>query len=103
MPREIAPPPLVQYCDIHTYTPKYGDYVIWSKWFTTWHGVVIASDDDNVSVIFGGLPRLLFTMDPANFEKNTFKIPLGDLRDSVPGKWAIMRHDEQSNSNVWFV
>jgi len=98
-------PPLANYADLRKYIPAYGDYLIWSKWFTTWHGFVVDFDAKTleVSVIFAGLPIMLVTMTEAEQKKETRKISLGELNNATKGKYAVLRHDIQNNANVWFV
>ena len=98
-------PPLAQYRPRSQYVPQYGDYVVWSKWFTCWHGVVKFFDDrsDELHIIFAGVPFLLFTMTEAEQEKDTTKIKLSELRGAKNGKFAILQHDHQANANIWYI
>ena len=47
---DVELPPLAAYKSIKDYMPEYGDYVTWSKWFSTWHGVVSNYDVDTNEV-----------------------------------------------------
>lgn len=99
----MTPPPLAQYRQRIDYIPSYGDYVVWSGWFSTWHGLVIDYDKktDNVSVIFAGVPYLLFTMDEKDHPKETVVIPLLKLRQAPNGLYAIAQND--GKATVWYI
>ena len=101
----INMPPLAYHTSRQKYTPKYGDFIIWSKWFTTWYGVVSDYDLDKneVSVIFEGLPVLLFMINNDEQYKLTYKIKLMDIRNAKSGKYAILQQDESTKEGVWFV
>lgn len=103
--QSVSLPPLANYADLRKYTPAYGDYLIWSKWFTTWHGFIVDFDarTAEVSVIFAGLPILLVTMSEEEQKKETRKIKLGELTNATKGKYAVLRHDEKNNVNIWYV
>ncbi len=98
-------PVLAQYLNLDNYIPKYGDYVIWSGWFATWHGLVVDFDAEfqQVSIIFAGLPYLLFTLSDEEQEKETKKIPLTRIQNASRGAWAVMRHEEAKGLNVWYI
>jgi hypothetical protein len=102
---KVEPPPLANYLSVVDYIPQYGDYVIWCKWFTTWHGTVTYFDVDKseVSIIFEGTPFLLFTLDELKHEKYTRKIKLSKIRSSLKGSWAVLRHDTQRNVTIWHI
>jgi hypothetical protein len=98
-------PPLAQYRTLSDYKPSYGDYIIWSGWLTTWHGVVTNYDDEakELSIIFSGIPFILFTMDQDEQEKEIRKIKLSYIRGSSHGTWAVMQHDYSRNTNIWYI
>jgi hypothetical protein len=95
--------PLAFYRSLQEYKPKHGDYVVWSKWFSTWHGFVSDYDikEDSVSVIFSGIPLLLLTMSESEQKKETRKIPLANIVSSTSGSYAILSISEQGA--VWYV
>ena len=74
-------PPLVQYKDIRNYTPAYGDFVIWSGLMTTWCGVVsnYNKESKSLSIIFSGVPFVLFTLMPSEQAKETKEMKLEDI------------------------
>lgn len=78
---------------------------MWSGILTTWHGVVTNYDKESqeLYVIFSGLPMLLFTMDDKEQQKETKKIPLGQITGSTPGKYAVLQHDFANNANIWYI
>jgi hypothetical protein len=98
-------PPLAQYRPRSQYQPQYGDYFVWSRWFTTWHGTVVNYDQstDTVSIIFAGIPFLLFTMDETTQKKETRELKLDIIQKAGNGKFAIQRHDEAQNAIVWYI
>lgn len=99
----MTPPPLAQYKARSEYVPKYGDYIVWSKWFSTWHGFVVNYDksSDEVHAVFAGVPFLLLTMEESDHETETVKIKLSKLRSAPNGKFAIQTMEGQTP--VWFI
>lgn len=98
-------PALAHYNDIAKYTPAYGDYVVWAGWITTWYGIVVNHDVESgeVSVIFSGLPYILFTLNEDEQEQETRKIKLSRIKSSRHGEWAVQQHDVTRNVNVWYI
>ena len=98
-------PPLAQYRSRNEYTPQYGDYFVWSKWFTTWHGLVVDHDKttDEVHILVAGIPYLLFTMDETEYEKETIKIKLSEIKRARNGKYAIQHHSQTQNATIWYI
>lgn len=96
---------LAQYRRLSEYTPAYGDFVVWSGWFTTWHGVVSNYDQqtDELYIIFANIPFLLFTMSSEEQERETKKIKLSKIKNASQGNWAIQQHDPIRNTIVWYV
>jgi len=95
-------PPLAQYKPLDKYTPEYGDFVIWRKWFITWYGVVTGVDKfSNLTVIFENSPTLLLTLRESEIPKHTKKIPLSNIFNrSIPG--LTFQKVEKGNV-VWYV
>jgi len=102
---ELELPPLAQYKPRSEYSPQYGDYFIWSRWFSTWHGVVTNFDANvgELSVVFAGVPFLLFTMPENEQKKETRKISLDEVKKASNGKYAIQRHDQTQNAVIWYI
>ena len=98
-------PPLAHYKPVGDYTPSFGDYVVWSGWFATWHGVVSLYDEPSgiMTIIFGGTPKLLFTLTPEEQKSETTTVTLSQVRSGWRGGWAFLKHDSQRNVNVWYV
>lgn len=98
-------PPLAHYRPRALYIPQYGDYVIWSRWLSTWHGVIrqYDKDTDDLYIIFAGVPYLLFVMSGQEQEKETYKIKLSEIRSAKNGKYAIQHHDKQANTGIWYI
>lgn len=104
MPRTFEPPPLAHYKPRGEYDPKTGDYIVWAGWFTTWHGLVTGYDraTNELLCIFAGIPYLLLTMDPADFERETRRISLSSVKNSANGKYAILQQTEAKQA-VWYI
>lgn len=98
-------PPLVYYRHRSSYIPQYGDYVVWSRWFSTWHGVVKNYNNDSreLYVIFAGIPFLLFTMKEREQESETYIIKLSDIHNARNGKYAIQQQDKDTRTNIWYI
>jgi hypothetical protein len=98
-------PPLAQYKPRSEYVPQYGDYIVFSKWFSTWHGLVTNYDANNgeLYIVFAGVPFLLFTMQDAELEKETKKIKLSDIKGAANGKYAILQHNQPRNAIIWYI
>ena len=98
-------PPLAFYKSVQDYSPSYGDYFIWSKWFSTWHGVVTHWDLESgtLSIVFAGLPFLLLTMDEAEQAKETKILKISDIKNAKNGKFAIQQQDRESGQSVWYI
>lgn len=97
-------PPLAFYKSREEWVPQYGDYIVWSKWVSTWHGVVVDFDGENgLQVIFGGMPFLLFTMSEEVQKKETRTIKLTDIKRAGNGKYAIQQFDEKASRSVWYI
>lgn len=96
-------PPLAQFKPLSEYKPRYGDYFIWSRWFSTWHGIVSNYDDktNKVSVIFAGVPYLLFTMDESDQERETRTLKLSDIVNAPNGKYAIQT--VEGSISIWYI
>lgn len=99
----MQPPPLAHYKSRAEYTPAYGDFVIWSGWFTSWYGFVTNynKETQQVSILFSGLPYLLLTMDPKDHEKETRTISLLELRQAANGKYTIK--NQAGQHTVWYI
>jgi hypothetical protein len=98
-------PNLAHYMSLADYKPSYGDYVIWSGWLSTWHGVVSNFDPktDELYIIFAGVPVLLFTMSDEEQEKETQKIKLLVIKNAPQGTYAIQQHDKLRNTVTWYI
>ncbi len=99
----VESPPLAHHRSRLDYVPKYGDYVVWSGWLSTWHGLVVDYNKktDEVSIIFAGLPFLLVTMDESDQQRETRNIKLSELRQAPNGKYAIQTVEEQTA--IWYI
>jgi len=96
---------LISYRSLGSYSPQLGDFVVWAGWFRTWYGVVdnIYESDGTVSIVLEGLPSLLFTLLPEEHAHTTRRIKLLDIKAAKPGNWAVMQHDVQHNTPVWYI
>lgn len=103
---KASPVMLAQYRSRSQYTPAFGDYFVWSGWFTTWHGLVVNYDAkiDELSVVVSGVPFLLLTMVESDQPKETIRIKLSDVKTAANGKYAILQQDKAAgNTNVWYI
>lgn len=102
---KVNMPPLAYYRQRSRYIPQYGDYIIWSRWFSAWHGVIkdYDKDTDELHIIFAGVPYLLFVMSDQEQETETYKIKLSEIRSAKNGKYAIQQHDKQANAGIWYI
>lgn len=102
---QMEAPPLAQYRDLSTYSPSYGDYFVWSGWFTTWHGIVRSynKDKEEVEIIFAGVPFILLTLQPDELDSETRKFKLSDIRTASKGKYAVQQHDHAANATIWYI
>lgn len=96
---------LMQFKDLAVYIPTISDFVVWSGWFTTWTGVVSGYDQktDEVLIIFSGMPYGLSVMFEDEYNKNTKKIPLADIKKAWKGSWHFQHHDTKLNAVYWYV
>lgn len=101
---KVENPNLAMYKGLNEYSPQYGDYIIWSRLFSTWHGFIVDYDkDDKVYILFAGLPFLLFTMSEKEQSKETKQLSLQKIKNATQGSFAIQRHDKQRNVIVWYI
>jgi len=100
---EIQVPPLAVYRSIADYIPTYADFVIWTRWFRTWYGVVVDFDADKqqVAVAFENTPRLLFTMHEDEIRNSLVILSLPDIRKRKRGRWYVQKTND--NQNVWYI
>lgn len=98
-------PPLAQYKPINEYLPKYGDVIVWSGWFTTWFGVVNDFDANTgeLSIIFAGMPFLLFTLKETEQTKAIRKIHIDKIQGAAHGTFAAQQHDYTRNAGIWYI
>ena len=87
---------------ILTYSPVYGDYLVWSKWFTTWHGFLVDFDQKgDCSFVIAGLPIFLVNQNLSN--KSIKVLKLDKIRNSGGAKFTIIRHTNEYDLPMWFV
>lgn len=95
---------LAHYRYLNEWKPQMGDIVIYHGWvFNHWYGVIngINPQEHTVSIIHRGLPVLMLTLDPGEYEQNTKIVPISEIRKSTGGKYAVQR---ATGSNiVWFI
>lgn len=102
---EVELPPLAQYFKLSTYSPSYGDTIIWCGWISTWIGVVSNYDvkTDDVYIIFSCVPAVLFTLEVNEQQQNTRVIKLSKIKSSFTGTFAVQKHNYEKNTNVWYL
>lgn len=42
-------------------------------------------------------------MDEGRHDVNRVEVPIGKIKASSKGSWAILRHDVQHNAAVWYI
>jgi len=101
----VEAPPLARFLPITQYAPEVGDFIIWSGWFRTWYGVVgdISPDGQELSVIWEGLPFLLFTLTGSEQKESSQMVKLEQIVSCKPGNFSVMKHDAQHNTPIWYV
>lgn len=94
--------PVTSY-SILMYQPIFGDYIIWSRWFSTWHGFLLEYDvkSEKLSFLMAGTPFLLVSN--SSISKSIVKLDLSKIRNSKSGKYAIIRHVPEQNKVCWYV
>ena len=89
---------LAKYRSIAIWQPKVSDFIIYHGWFRTrWYGIVSSVNGDELTVIKDGLPKLLFTMPPGEYAKNSVKVSVTSVRTSRGGEFHILQGD------TWYV
>jgi len=101
----VEAPPLARYLAMNKYTPEFGDFIIWAGWFKTWYGIVcnIDASGQAITVIWEALPMLLLTLTDEEQRANSQSLMLGDIITAKPGKFAVMKHDAQHNTPIWYI
>lgn len=96
---------LAAYKSISSYNPAYGDFVIWTGFFTTWHGIVSDYDSrtDELMIVFSSVPFLLLTMTEEEIKAETRRIKLSKIRSSRHGTWAVIQYDKKASTVLWYV
>jgi len=83
------------------YQPIYGDYLIYSKWFSTWHGFLFEVQKNDLTFMIAGLP--VFLADRNGKGQKTITIDLNKIRNSKGGKFAIVRFERDKELPIWYV
>lgn len=87
---------------ILSYKPLYGDYLIWSRWFSTWHGFLVDfNNPDDCVFVLAGLPILLVNTNGGS--KSIKSIALDRIRNSKGGQFTIIRHTNDRSLPIWYV
>lgn len=93
--RAFDPRPIV------SWSPRHGDYLIWSGWFSTWYGVLIdhPTSDECVFTV-AGLPLLLVD---SSRSKAVCRLSTDEIRSSRSGRFAIIRQSYDTQVPIWYV
>lgn len=104
MPPKYEPPPLAHFKQRNDYHPLIGDFIVWSGWITTWHGIIVGYDreTDDLICVFSGVPYLLMTLNPNDYDKETRRLKLTNIRNAGNGKFAILQKADNQQP-VWFI
>lgn len=92
---------LAHYRSIQEYVPRYSDIIIWARIFTYWFGVVNGINDNELSIVFEGTPRLLLTMLPEEIESSTYLVKLSDIRAGKRGSWYAQQVND--GKAIWYI
>ena len=89
---------LAKYRSLAIWQPKVSDFIIYHGWIRArWYGIVSSINDDEITIIKDGLPKLLFTMPPNEFQQNSVKLSASRIRSSRGGEYHILQGE------VWYV
>jgi hypothetical protein len=103
-PNQVDLPALAFYKSRDEWVPQYGDYLVWSRWFSTWHGLIINyNGDDLLDVIWAGVPYLLFTLSQKEQQNATKQISLSKIKRSKNGAYAIQQFNPKSSGYIWYI
>ncbi|MDP6586009.1 MAG: hypothetical protein QF535_15265 [Anaerolineales bacterium] len=97
---------LVEYRPIRDWKPCIGDVIIRHGWIqrTKWFAVVnFISPNGSLDIIKDGMIRLLVSTTPDSIQRKSMKINPEQIRDAVPGSYAVMQHDTTTNRAMWYV
>jgi hypothetical protein len=83
------------------YQPVYGDYLIWSKWFSTWHGFLYEQKDSTLTFMMAGLP--VFLTNKSGRGQKSIMLDLNKIRNSKGGKFAVIRYERDKGLPIWYV
>jgi len=83
--------------DLIKYKPKVGDFIIWHGWMHRWYGVISEVNGDVIIVIKENLPKLLFTMPPSDYQKNSVQLSVTKIKFSRGGEYHLLQN------GVWYV
>ena len=90
--------PLAKWISIRKWVPAVSDFLIWHGWWRgRWYGVISEVRGPNVMVIKENLPSLLFTLDPAEYEKHGQLISVNKIMNSPPGAFHVLKGD------TWYI
>ena len=90
--------PLAKFNSLRQWVPAVSDFIIWHGWWRgRWYGVVCAVNGPNVIVVKENLPALLFTLDPAEYEKHAIKISINKITTSPSGAYHVLKGD------TWYI
>ncbi len=94
---------VVAYREIGSYQPRVGDFVIWSGWFTSWHGIVTGVDQKagTFKAVFATLMSNLANLEQDEICKETREIGLSKVRKSWAGAWSAMTVER--SEQIWYV
>lgn len=88
---------LARYRNLQTWKPKVGDFIIWHGWWSRWYGIVNGVGSGGITIIKENLPKLLLTMPPEEYSKNTIQFQVDRIRRSRGGEFHVYQ------DSCWFV
>jgi len=95
---------LAHHSSLQRWQPKVGDFLIWHGWFQHWFGVICnVSPSSEITIIYKGMPVLLFALTQSEYEKNKRTIHLSDVVNNSfwKGKYAAI--SSTNGTIIWYV
>lgn len=89
---------LAKFKPLHIWTPKLSDFLIYHGLiFSKWYGIINGINGGKITIIYSGLPILLFTMDQDEMSKKTLSIFSDKVKKSAPGKYSVLQ------DGIWYI
>lgn len=82
---------VTEYRSIDLWRPQIGDFIVCSKTFSSWYGVVLNVDNVNemIEIVFAASPRVLFSLSPLEIKKRKKVVDMDEVRSS--NKYSVQQ------------